>query len=146
MIKKIYILSDCDDCHLTNGNGLNVDYGSINVNNEIIKIVLNDDGKIMIPSGNYELLSIKTDCGDFVIDLPNCYFERIDLKSDSGDMKVNTNYNKISFDTDCGDYENINLNNKGVKHKKNIGNKVVKKVKSIISDFDRSSRNKDRYN
>ena len=83
MFKKIYIVSDCDDGHLVNGNSLSVEQGSINMIGPIIRIVLNDDGKIIIPAGNYDLLSIDTDCGDFVIDLPNCYFESIELKSDS---------------------------------------------------------------
>ena len=146
MFKKIYIVSDCDDGHLVNGNSLSVEQGSINMIGPIIRIVLNDDGKIIIQAGNYELLSIDTDCGDFVIDLPNCHFNKIKLKSDCGDMKINTNYNQISFDTDCGEYENLNLHNKGLKPTPPIGNKMVKKVKSLISDIGLPLKNKkDRY-
>ena len=108
MFKKIYIVSDCDDGHLVNGNSLSVEQGSINMIGPIIRIVLKDDGKIIIPAGNYDLLSI---------------------------------------DTDCGEYENLNLHNKGLKPTPPIGNKMVKKVKSLISDIGLPLKNKkDRYN
>lgn len=146
MFKKIYIESDCDDGYLTNGNELNVEEGSIKIINETIKIVLNEDGKIIIPPGNYELLSIQTDCGDFIIDLPNCYFEKVELRSDCGDMTINTNYKKISFDTDMGEYKNLNLKNMGLLNKSPIVKKVVKKVKSVVSNLDLSVKNdKERY-
>ena len=112
----------------------------------MVNIVLNDDGKITIPTGNYELLSIETDCGDFVIDLPECYFKKIEIKSDCGDMKINTNYKNISFDTECGEYENLNLHNKGIKPKTFVVNKIARKVKSLVSEFDLPlNKNKDRY-
>ena len=146
MFKKIYIVSGCDDGHLINGNILSVEQGSVRMDSKSINIVLNDDGKITIPTGNYELLLIDTDCGDFVIDLPNCYFEKIEIKSDCGDMKVNTNYKNISFDTDCGEYENLNLHNKAIKPKNFGVNKIPRKVKSLVSEFELPlNKNKDRY-
>lgn len=146
MLKKIHIKSTCDDGYIISGNGLCVEQGSINIIGYTANIVLNDDGKITIPTGNYELLSIDTDCGDFVIDLPNCYFEKIVIKSDCGDMKVNTNYKNISFDTDCGEYENLNLHNKGIKPKNFGVNKIARKVKSLVSEFELPlNKNKDRY-
>ena len=96
--------------------------------------------------GNYELLSIQTDCGDFIIDLPNCYFEKVELRSDCGDMTINTNYKKISFDTDMGEYKNLNLKNMGLLNKSPIVKKVVKKGKSVFSNLDLSVKNnKERY-
>ena len=77
MLKIIHIKSTCDDGYIISGNGLCVEHGSINVTGDVVNIVLNDDGKITIPKDNYELLSIETDCGDFVIDLPDCYFKKI---------------------------------------------------------------------
>ena len=61
-------------------------------------------------------------------------------------MKVNTNYKNISFDTDCGEYENLNLHNKGNKPKKFGVNKIARKVKSLVSEFELPlNKNKDRY-
>lgn len=146
MLKIIHIKSTCDDGYIISGNSLFVEQGSKNVTGDVVNIVLNDDGKITIPTGNYELLSIETDCGDFVIDLPDCYFEKIEIKSDCGDMKINTNYKNISFDTECGEYENLNLHNKGIKPKTFIANKIARKVKSLVSEFDLPlNKNKDRY-
>ena len=146
MLKIIHIKSTCDDGYIISGNGLCVEHGSINVTGDVVNIVLNDDGKITIPTGNYGLLSIDTDCGDFVIDLPNCYFEKIEIRSDCGDVKVNTNYKNISFDTDCGEYENLNLHNKGIKPKNFGVNKIARKVKSLVSEFELPlNKNKDRY-
>lgn len=146
MLKIIHIKSTCDDGYIISGNSLFVEQGSKNVTGDVVNIVLNDDGKITIPTGNYELLSIETDCGDFVIDLPDCYFEKIEIKSDCGDMKINTNYKNISFDTECGEYENLNLHNKGIKPKTFVVNKIARKVKSLVSEFDLPlNKNKDRY-
>ena len=146
MLRIINIKSTCDDGYIISGNGLCVEYGSINVTGNVANIVLNDDGKITIPTGNYELLSIETDCGDFEINLPDCYFKKIELKSDCGDMKINTNYKNISFDTECGEYENLNLHNKGIKPKASVANKIARKVKTLVSEFDLPlNKNKDRY-
>ena len=146
MLKIIHIKSTYDDGYIISGNGLCVEHGSINVTGDVVNIVLNDDGKITIPTGIYELLSIETDCGDFVIDLPECYFKKIEIKSDCGDMKINTNYKNISFDTECGEYENLNLHNKGIKPKTFVVNKIARKVKSLVSEFDLPlNKNKDRY-
>ena len=146
MLKIIHIKSTCDDGYIISGNSLFVEQGSKNVTGDVVNIVLNDDGKITIPTGNYELLSIETDCGDFVIDLPECYFKKIEIKSDCGDMKINTNYKNISFDTECGEYENLNLHNKGIKPKTFVVNKIARKVKSLVSEFDLPlNKNKDRY-
>ena len=146
MLKIIHIKSTCDYGYIRSGNSLFVEQGSKNVTGDVVNIVLNDDGKITIPTGNYELLSIETDCGDFVIDLPDCYFEKIEIKSDCGDMKINTNYKNISFDTECGEYENLNLHNKGIKPKTFVVNKIARKVKSLVSELDLPlNKNKDRY-
>ena len=146
MVRIINIKSTCDDGYIISGNSLFVEQGSKNVTGDVVNIVLNDDGKITIPTGNYELLSIETDCGDFVIDLPECYFKKIEIKSDCGDMKINTNYKNISFDTECGEYENLNLHNKGIKPKTFVVNKIARKVKSLVSEFDLPlNKNKDRY-
>ena len=67
MLRIINIKSSCDDGYIISGNGLCVEHGAINITGYTANIVLNDDGKITIPTGNYELLLIDTDCGDFVI-------------------------------------------------------------------------------
>ena len=146
MLRIINIKSTCDDGYIISENGLCVEHGSMSVTGNTANIVLNDDGKITIPTGNYELLSIETDCGDFVINLPDCYYKKKEIKSDCGDMKVNTNYKNITFDTECGEYENLNLYNKVIKPKAFVANKIARKVKTLVSDDDLPlNKNKDRY-
>lgn len=132
MVKNIYIKSVCDNGKLIDGIIFSVNNGKANIYNDSIVIELTDDGNVTIPSGNYELLEIETDCGDFKIDLPNCFFKEVKLKSDCGDMNVNTNYNVISFNTDCGEYINRNVKKKPKRSKVKVNNKV----KSIIMDVD----------
>ena len=132
MVKNIYIKSVCDNGKLIDGIIFSVNNGKANIYNDSIVIELTDDGNVTIPSGNYELLEIETDCGDFKIDLPNCFFNEVKLKSDCGDMNVNTNYNVISFNTDCGEYINRNVKKKPKRSKVKVNNKV----KSIIMDVD----------
>lgn len=134
MIKNIYVKSVCDNCRLIDGAVFSISDGKVNICNDSIVFDLTDDGIITIPSGNYELLEIDTNCGDFKIDLPNCFFKEVKLESDCGDIDVNTNYNTISFDTDCGEYVVRNDKKKAKKSKVKVNNKVKSLIENIVPE------------
>ena len=73
MIKNIYVKSVCDNGKLIDGIIFSVSNGKVNIYSDSIVVELTDDGNITIPSGNYELLQIETNCGDFKIDLPTLF-------------------------------------------------------------------------
>lgn len=57
----------CDDCRLIDGAVFSISDGKVNIYNDSIGFDLTDDGIVTIYSGNYELLEIDTDFGEYVV-------------------------------------------------------------------------------
>ena len=129
MIKKIKIFSEIDDVEILEGNKFTVTHGNMFTSNEIVTFKIKDDSTVTIPIGNYDLLEIETECGDFKIILENTFFDNIKIKSETGDVEITANYNNISFDSECGEYINHKKVNNAKKHKTINGLSTIKVVK-----------------
>lgn len=134
MIKNIYVKSVCDNGKLIDGIIFSVSNGKVNIYSDSIIVELTDDGNVTIPPGNYELLQIETDCGDFKIDLPNCFFKEVKLKSDCGNMNINTNYHNINFETECGECINRSIKKKTKRTKLKVNNKVKSLTTNVVPE------------
>ena len=107
MISKIIISSNNAIGELVDGPLFNANNCKFKQKDDELQLLLINDSIISIPPGEYELLSITSNCGEFVIDLPDCSFEEIKLVINWGNIKLNTNYNKLTFDTCSGKFTNF---------------------------------------
>ena len=128
MFKIISIITDFEDVKIKEGTNLNVTHGMYNISNGVLEIKTMDDCEITIVKGHYDLLEIKTNCGDYMINLENSYFDKVKIESECGDVEISTNYKNISFKSECGDL--ISHKKPVIKNQRSKTAKVIIKAKS----------------